>query len=280
MAQIRSLKAKSTWEEAGLLSEEDRVKRCRLKGEWNDLLRLEEVEWRQKSRAIWLREGDNNTKYFHKVANQRRRINKIVQLEVEGEEEIKKAMVEHFSGAFRKQRGWCPLWVDEELGRIPDQCLQSLEARFTEKEVKEVIFGAEVDKAPGPDGFGLQFFQEFWEAVKDDIMEMFDDFFSSLSGIGSINATFLALIPKKEGASTIGDFRPISLVNGCYKMISKVLANRIKEVIGHLVDGSQTTFIPGRLLQDGFMTVQECISGVNMIWEARAGVQIGFREGI
>ncbi|KAK1326297.1 hypothetical protein QJS10_CPA01g02304 [Acorus calamus] len=69
--------------------------------------------------------------------------------------------------------------------------------------------------------------------------------------MGCVNATFLALIPKKAGADMISDFRPISLINACYKLVSKALANRLKEVIGILIEANQTAFVPGRSLQEG-----------------------------
>ncbi|KAK1297873.1 hypothetical protein QJS10_CPB14g00976 [Acorus calamus] len=265
------------WEEARLISEEDRITWAALKQEWSNVSSLEEVAWRQRSREIWLKEGDSNTNFFHAAANGRRRINKITQLNVEGRrvenrQEIEQRLVEHFMNAFKSRRGWSPVWIDEDLGRIPDHLLQPLEADFNEEEVKAAIFGTEADKAPGPDGFGLRFFQEFWGIVKDDLMEMFHNFFVSSNGIGGLNATFLVLIPKQEGAVEIGDFRPISLVNGCYKMLSKVLANRLKKVINFLVDKNQSAFIPGRLLQDGYLTVQECISASHR--EKKKGVVI------
>ncbi|KAK1264427.1 hypothetical protein QJS04_geneDACA014982 [Acorus gramineus] len=92
---------------------------------------------------------------------------------------------------------------------------------------------------------------------------MVHSFYSGQQGIGCLNSTFLALIPKKEGACEVGDFRPINLVNGSYKIISKMMANQFKKVIGGMVEENQTAFIPGRLLQNGFMATQECISAVH-----------------
>ncbi|KAK1305933.1 hypothetical protein QJS10_CPA10g01486 [Acorus calamus] len=220
------------WEEAGLLTEEDREARVKCKADWLNIIRMEEAEWRLRSRAVWLKEGDNNTKFFHKVANQHKRSNKIDSLWVDGRRleqdgQIREAVVEHFSKAFARVRSWRPPWFDEDLGRLPDHSLQSLEAEFGEEEVKAAVFGAEADKAPGPDGFGLRFYQEFWGTLKGDVMEMCSEFFRSSRGVGYMNATFFALIPKKEGASCIGDFRPISLVNGCYKIISKKKRGRL-----------------------------------------------------
>ena len=66
-------------------------------------------------------------------------------------------------------------------------------------------------------------------------MEMFKEFHEQSSFFKSLNTTFLVLIPKKEGAEYLGDFRPISLLGGLYKLLAKVLANRLKKVIGKVV---------------------------------------------
>ena len=81
------------------------------------------------------------------------------------------------------------------------------------------------DKAPDPDGFTLAFWQSCWEFVKEEIIEMFKEFYEHSSFLKSLNNTFLVLIPKKCGAEDLGDFRPISLLGGLYKLLAKVLAN-------------------------------------------------------
>ncbi len=101
------------------------------------------------------------------------------------------------------------------------------------------------DKAPGPDGYTMAFFQGCWATIKDDVMAIFYDFHTHGSLVRSVNATFLALIPKKPGAVECKDFCPISLVSGVYKMIAKVLANRLKVVLKKVVSDSQNAFVGG-----------------------------------
>ena len=76
------------------------------------------------------------------------------------------------------------------------------------------------DKAPGPDGFSMGFFQKCWVVLKDDILAVFKGFHTYGKFEKSLNATFISLIPKKAGAVEIKDFRPISLVGEVYKIIS------------------------------------------------------------
>jgi hypothetical protein len=111
----------------------------------------------------------------------------------------------------------------------------SLELSFEENEVFEVIKGMNRDKAPGPDRFSLALFQDCWDVIKLDLMGVFQDFHTHSKFVKSINATFLALIPKKSGPTDLRDFRPISLVSGLYKIIAKILANRLRKVVDKII---------------------------------------------
>lgn len=82
----------------------------------------------------------------------------------------------------------------------------------------------------------MSFYNEFWPVMKEDIMKTTNHFLEFQVFEKSINATFVALIPKKNGATSVRDFRPISLISGLYKIIAKVLAERLKQVVNKLVN--------------------------------------------
>ena len=98
------------------------------------------------------------------------------------------------------------------------------------------------DKAPGPDGYIAAFWQSNWETVKRDILNIFKDFPSTGKFVKSLNSTFIVMVPKKVGAEDLKDSRPISLVNSLYKLLAKVLANRLKRLMNGLVNKAHNAF--------------------------------------
>ena len=129
---------------------------------------------------------------------------------------------------------------------IEEEERQFLEKKFTKEEVIQVLREMEGDKAPGPDGFTMAFFQKCWSVVEKDVMDVFDYFHRHSMFERYTNASFLTLIPKKCNAVNIKDFRPISLVGSVYKLLSKVLANRLRVVLDNLISKTQNSFVRGR----------------------------------
>ena len=117
---------------------------------------------------------------------------------------------------------------------------------MTEEEVSEVIKGMKTGKDPSPDGFNFDFFKSCWEIVKQDIVDVVKDSRKNKTILKVLNASFLSLIPKQENGMTPNRFRPIALCNVVYKIISKVIANRIKPFLPTLVSEEQTGYVEGR----------------------------------
>ena len=151
------------------------------------------------------------------------------------------------------------------LNQISQQEADTLELPFMEKEVHLALMDMNGDKAPSPDGFMVAFWQFCWEFVKEEVLEMFKEFHEQNAFLKSLNNTFLVLLPKKGEAEELGDFRPISLLGGLYKLLAKVLANRIKKVIGKVVSPDQNAFVMGRQILEASLIANEVIDS----WQKR-----------
>lgn len=105
----------------------------------------------------------------------------------------------------------------------------------TLEEVKAVVFGMDINTAPGPDSFGAGFYQDCWDIIKDCLFLAVQDFFKSMEQPKGWSSSLLVLLPKIEGVSYWREFRPISLCNVSLKILFKLLANRINHLLPDLI---------------------------------------------
>ena len=222
------------------LSEEEKLDQASFRVDLEKAALLEEISWRQKSKMLFLKEGDSNTKFFHRMANSNRRNNCIETLMIDGamstnQDRIVDHVEQFFINLYSEQQVQHPFLDVLDFPCISGDNADWLEKPFEESEVLEVIKEFNGDKSPGPDGFSMAFFQACWGILKTDIMAVFHHFHVTGQFEKSLNATFIALIPKKAAAVEIKDFRPISLVGGVYKILAKVLASRLRLVLGEII---------------------------------------------
>lgn len=138
----------------------------------------------------------------------------------------------------------------------------SLCAVPTENEVKDTLWAMHLLKAPGPDGMPGIFFTFYCSIVGPQVVRFVQDYFQNGVLLKAMNFTNLVLIPKSAGAATFANFRPISLCNVTYKIISKLLANRLRTVLDRLISPYQSAFIPGRSITENIVIAQEIIQNL------------------
>ena len=114
-------------------------------------------------------------------------------------------------------------------------------------------------KAPGLDGIQLVFLQTQWSTIKSSFTKFAQDIFQGCHPIEHVNRTLITLIPKVLAPERISEFQPIGLYNVSYKILSKVLVNRVKNLLPSLIGEEQTSFISGRFITDNVIIVQEDI---------------------
>uniref|UniRef100_A0A803QGE0 Reverse transcriptase domain-containing protein n=1 Tax=Cannabis sativa TaxID=3483 RepID=A0A803QGE0_CANSA len=224
-----------------------------------EILAQREVYWKQRSKQFWLRSGDTNSKYFHSLASSRKRQNHIQRLQrddgvwVDWETGLGGVMLDYFNKLFEASDVDISSVIDEVQPSITDSQNASLLEMVEEEEVWVALFQMHPDKSPGPDGMSLGFYQKYWDIVGRDVVRLVREFMVTGMLPNGLNDTNLVLIPKKNTPCNMTELRPISLCNVVYKVLSKVLANRLKKVLNKVVSDFQSAFIPGRLISDNIM---------------------------
>ena len=155
--------------------------------------------------------------------------------------------VDYFTSLFSTSN---PSTMEEVIAHVEQVVCPDMNAKlmapYSAEEVKRALFQMSPSKSPGPDGMTALFFQKFWNIVGPNVTDAVLDFLNCGKMLSSINFTHIALVPKVKSHNCMPQFRPISLCNILYKIMSKVLVNRMKVIIPHVIYDSQSAFVPGR----------------------------------
>ncbi|XP_071741363.1 uncharacterized protein [Rutidosis leptorrhynchoides] len=267
VAKLRIMKSKlKAWIHQSRSFEASRVMlRNKLFNERYDLLALVNSDAIQKARVKWDVEGDENSKFFHAYLKRKRSVQQIHGLMVNGvwvddPNDVKNTFFEFFKSKFDA------FDTDASCTSIsPNYVLSSdevanLERDIDDAEIKRAVCDCGSFKAPGPDGMSFRFIKHFWDILQHDLCRDIRLFFTHNTMPHGAKSAFFSLIPKIANPTVVTDFRPISLVGFFYKIISKILTNRLLHVIDKVISPVQSAFIAGRQILDGPMMLSEIIS--------------------
>ncbi|KAL6570158.1 hypothetical protein OROMI_014672 [Orobanche minor] len=226
-------------------------------------LSMEEDFWKQKANMKWMLEGERNSKFFHNLVKKKRQKNFLHCIRDNGclipnPEDIHVSAVNYFSKCFGEQM---PILDEIDPNLVPKIITHEQNNMLcvtpTIDEIRSCVFDMEGDSVAGPDGFGIRFFQICWDIISSDVFDAVVDFFSGSPMPRAFTTTTISLIPKNNNLQSWKDFRPISLCNSTYKIISKILSKRLGTILPSFINLAQSGFIKGKNITDNILTAHE-----------------------
>ncbi|KAK3211831.1 hypothetical protein Dsin_016537 [Dipteronia sinensis] len=230
-------------------------------------LDVEERYWGQRAKTDWLQHGDKNTRFFHSKACARKARNIVRGLQDDSGQwkEAKTEMViiasyfdNHFTSSNPSQENMDSI-LDDIHQKISVQQSCFLDSKFSGEEIRKVVFHMNPLKAFGNDGLRALFFLKFWGTIGESVIFACLRVLNMGGSVQDFNNTVIALIPKIQNPVSMSDFRPISLCNVLYKIVSKVISNHFRCVLGDVISETQCAFVPGRLISDNTIVGFKCL---------------------
>ncbi|GLU24163.1 hypothetical protein SLE2022_401190 [Rubroshorea leprosula] len=235
--------------------------------QYNDILNWEADLWFMKSRTDWIADGDRNTRFFHVTSLKHRSRNRIFGLFnsqgnwISDGSGLASIAIDFFSELFNTSHTYSFSDSYESLQSQfqPSYCLDSIRGCPSNKEIWDAVNSLKSFKAPGPDGTHPFFYKRMWPLIGEKISCEVRNIFLTGCIPPKWNECLLVLIPKLQSPGHIHQFRPISLCNTIYKIISKILVHRIKPWMDKIISPCQSSFIPGRQGTDNILILQELV---------------------
>nr|GEX05023.1 putative RNA-directed DNA polymerase, eukaryota, reverse transcriptase zinc-binding domain protein [Tanacetum cinerariifolium] len=216
------------------------------------------------AKVKWSVEGDENSRFFHGLLNKKQRqlsIRGVMKdgVWVDNPFQVKAEFLNHFTNRFSLPSENCIHMNMSFPNTLTYDHMVDLDSDVSREEVKRAVWDCGTDKSPGSNGFTFGFYRQFWSLIENDVFSAVNHFFIQGEFPKGCNSMFITLIPKIPDANLIKDFRLISLIGSLYKIITKILANRLVPVIGSIVHEVQSAFVAERQIMDGPFILDEII---------------------
>eukprot|EP00253_Pinus_taeda_P017097 PITA_17097 len=175
--------------------------------------------------------------------------------------DIKEATTKHFKDLLTEvqEEGSYDDLLQHLHPKVTDDLNKSPTTKIKEEQIVEAIWSLQPNKVPGPDGFPICFYRDYWELINKDLIKYIKWIQKKGKIGGYTNSTHLALIPKENCPSNFSRFRPISLCNSSYKIFTKILASWLKPLLPMLILENQGGFMANRQIANSILLVQEAI---------------------
>nr|GEV77415.1 RNA-directed DNA polymerase, eukaryota, reverse transcriptase zinc-binding domain protein [Tanacetum cinerariifolium] len=218
----------------GMVSDELLAKRMDLSRKLHDLKQMKLKDAAQKAKVNWAIEGDENSKFF-------------------------------FMESLTRDPSCGRLKLNMSFpNRLSSDQVGDLDKDISIDEIRKAVWDCGESKSSGPDGFTFEFFKRYWHFIGPDFCTAVNCFFDKGRFSRGSNSPFITLIPKVMDAKFVTDFRPISLIGSVYKVVTKILANRLTTVISGLISNTQSAFVANRHILDGPFILNEVLAWCKM----------------
>ncbi|KAI0519364.1 hypothetical protein KFK09_006808 [Dendrobium nobile] len=218
----------------------------------------------ERAKLKWLSHGEDDLKFLYARIRKRRNLSSSTLVASEDptiRQDLINSITQHFENLFNATRpaNSSDSLLIPKVNAIPSHLSDLLTVNVFDDEIKEAIFHGSSNSSPSSDGFNFEFYKSTWLITGPLVCKAVKSFFTKGYLPNRVKANAIALIPKSTHASNILDFRPIALCNVFYKIISKILASRMKDIMPHIIEVNQAGFIKNRIATDNILLASKIL---------------------